>query len=464
MIYLDNAATSFPKPPGMAEAMLEHMAAWCGNPGRAGHDMSRKTAAAIAETRELLAGAVGCGAPSRIIFTQNATSALNLAIHGTLRQGDHVITTSMEHNSVLRPIIASGVDYTIVPCGSDGSLDPATVEAAIRSNTRLIACTHASNVTGTIMPIAALVEICRKHNQRRRRRQNSAATSSNIPIRYERHGGTVSLSHNQDAMPHHTSSHDILLLVDASQTLGHIPVTVGTLKAGGYSDVQKAEADLSGIDLLAAPGHKGLMGPMGTGFLYVRPELELRPLMQGGTGTYSKLPEPPLEFPESFEAGTVNAPGIIGLRHSLKYLCHHLPWMELCCGNPYAATAAPHCGHMELTEFLDESLRNMNGVKVYGPSDCSRKVGIVTFNVDGWDSRDVASLLNDNFGIATRAGFHCAGLAHKTIGTWDTGAVRMSLGLFNNMRQIRLAVDAVHEISKLKPGSRPPAPGPGCRR
>lgn len=389
MIYLDNAATSFPKPAGMAEAMLEHMVSWCGNPGRSGHDISKKTAAAIAETREMVAEFVGCRDASRIIFTQNATSALNMAIYGLLREGDHVITTSMEHNSVLRPIVASGADYTIVQCGSDGALDPAAISDAVRNNTRLIACTHASNVTGTIMPVEQLVEICRKYNSGSKRK--------------------------------------MLLLIDASQTVGHIPVSV------------------SGIDMLAAPGHKGLLGPMGTGFLYVRPGIDLWPLMQGGTGTNSKLLDPPLEFPESFEAGTVNAPGIIGLRHSLSCL-RDMP-------------AKDH-----ITVVLDEYLRNMNNVTVYGPENPAAKVGIVTFNIEGWDSRDVTSLLNDNFGIATRAGFHCAGLAHKTIGTWDTGAVRMSLGVFNNMRQIKLAADAVYKISKLEPGSRLPVTTSGCRR
>ena len=389
MIYLDNAATSFPKPAGMAEAMLEHMVSWCGNPGRSGHEMSRKTAAAVEETRELLADFVGCSDPSRIIFSQNATSALNVAIHGMLKKGDHVIMTSMEHNSVLRPIVASGAKYTIVQCGRDGALVPAAISAAIRNNTRLIACTHASNVTGTIMPVEQLVEICRKYNCGRQRK--------------------------------------ILLLVDASQTMGHIQVKV------------------HGIDMLAASGHKGLLGPMGTGFLYVRPGLELQPLMQGGTGTYSKLLEPPLEFPESFEAGTVNAPGIIGLGYSLRYL------RNISVSNAAAA-------------FLDENLRNMNNVTVYGPENPAAKVGIITFNIEGWDSRDITSLLSDDFGIATRAGFHCAGLAHKTIGTWDTGAVRMSLGLFNNMRQIKMAADAVYRISKLKPGSTMPVSGPGCRR
>ena len=423
MIYLDNAATSFPKPNGMAEAMLEYMVSRCGNPGRAGHRMSRNAAAEIAGVREELADFIGAGDASRVIFTQNATAALNLAIHGLLKKGAHVITTSMEHNSVLRPIIASGADYTIVPCGSDGSLDVSRVEAAIRSNTRLIACTQASNVTGTIMPVGKLADVCRKHNAARR------------------HGGSGYAAASK------RDFNELLLLVDASQSVGHIPVSV------------------EGIDLLAAPGHKGLLGPMGTGFLYVRPGLVVKPVTQGGTGTYSKLPdlpldmctvsrpessgyvkEPPLEFPESFEAGTLNAPAIIGLGYSLRYL-----------------KRAGRCD-MELTRVLDENLRNMKGITVYGTSDCRKKVGIVTFNVFGRDPAEVSSLLDDSFGIATRAGFHCAGLAHKTIGTWDTGAVRMSIGAFNNMRQIRLAVDAVYKISKLGRGVLPPAGTTGCRR
>lgn len=412
MIYLDNAATSFPKPPGMAEAIQNHMVSWGGNPGRSGHEMSRKTAAAIEETRQLLADFLGCADPSRIIFTQNATSALNLAIHGILKKGVHVITTSMEHNSVLRPIVASGADYTIVPCGSDGSLDPAVVDSAIRRNTRLIACTHASNVTGTMMPVGALVEICRRHNHSRQGHQK------------------------------------ILLLVDASQTAGHIPINVDSRGSKLF--------DTGGIDLLAAAGHKGLLGPMGTGFLYVRPGLELAPLMQGGTGTYSKLLGPTLDFPESFETGTMNAPGIIGLRYSLRFLSDIL--------DPARSSGYDWTLPKQLTLMLDEALRNINGITVYGPDAPDQKIGIVTFNIDGWDSRDVASLLNDNFGIATRAGFHCAGLAHKTIGTWDTGAVRMSLGLFNNVRQIKRAIDTVYNISKRHPGSPVPATSAGCRR
>ena len=478
MIYLDNAATSFPKPKGMAEAMMEHMVSWCGNPGRSGHEMSRRTAAAIAETREELAGFIGAKDPSRILFTQNATAALNLAIHGILKPGDHVITTSMEHNSVLRPLISSGADYTIIECEKDGSLDAGKVRDAIRSNTRMIACTHASNVTGGIMPIEQLMEIRQQHNSR--------------------------------MTPEQVDAEGLLLLIDASQSLGHIPVNVSCMTAGpagtaacrgsgALSDsaghrspdgtsgpaggrreaasnsrpanrTAESVADYS-VDLLAGPGHKGLLGPMGTGFLYVRPGLELNPIIQGGTGTFSKLLEPPLEFPESFEAGTVNAPGLIGLGYSLKKL------VAMGAGprtsierNPVNGSFSFHhpaefrSYQHELTRELDEALRNMTNVTVYGPADCRQRVGIISFNIDGWDSRSVASLLDNDFGIATRAGFHCAGLAHKTIGTWDTGAIRMSIGAFNSLRQIRLAADAVYRISKLPPGTDPAPRSPGCRR
>lgn len=391
MIYLDNAATSFPKPKIMVEAMSEHMLSWCGNPGRSGHIMSMRTAEAIYETRKTLAEIFRINNPERIIFTQNTTAALNQAIQGTLKEGDHVITTAMEHNSVLRPIVASGAEYTIVSCNSDGTLDITEVERAMRPNTRMLACTHASNVTGTIMPVRVLADMCRKHG--------------------------------------------ILFLVDAAQSAGHMPVTV------------------EGIDMLAAPGHKGLMGPMGTGFLYVADHVQINPIMQGGTGTMSKELMPRSNFPDSFETGTVNAPGIIGLKASLEWI------RRIGIENIYEH-------QMELTKFFDEALRNMKNVKVYGPEVYRNKVGITTFNIEGADCEEVALSLNDNFEIAVRAGFHCAGLAHKTIGTWDTGAIRVSAGYFTTMRQMRYAVDAVYSLSKITNGAHPsqylPARQHGC--
>lgn len=391
MIYLDNAATSFPKPEGMVKAMTEHMLARCGNPGRAGHRMSRQTAEAIYRTRNVLAELLRLDSPERVIFTQNTTHALNMAIHGILRKGDHVITTTMEHNSVLRPIVASGAEYTIVECAKDGMLDPADVEKAIKENTKMVACTYASNVTGTIMPIGKISSICKKHG--------------------------------------------LIFLVDAAQSAGHLPMTA------------------EGIDLLAAPGHKGLMGPMGTGFLYVAKNIDLQPIMQGGTGTMSKELTPEVQFPESFEVGTVNAPGIVGLGYSTEWL------MKEGIENIYQK-------QMEMVKYLDNSLREIKGVHVYGPEVYRNKVGITAFNIEGVDCEEVASLLNDDFEIAVRAGFHCAGLAHKTIGTPDTGAVRISVGNFNNMRQMQYAVDAIYRIAGSPTGVRPsrysPARQHGC--
>lgn len=376
MIYLDNGATSFPKPKEMVEAMDECMLSYCGNPGRSGHDLSRRTGEEVYQARKVLADFFHIKKPEQIIFTSNTSEALNLAIKGTLNKGDHVITTAMEHNSVLRPIRAlseQGITYTIVPCRKDGSLEIRSIEKAIQPNTKLIVCTQASNVTGTIMPIKKLAALCRRNH--------------------------------------------ILFLVDGAQGAGHL----------------KMDAD--GIDLLAVPGHKGLLGPLGTGMLYVREGVKLKQLMQGGTGTASKDLIQPKEMPEGYETGTINAPGIIGLGHSAAFV-----------QKIGIETIRKH--QRDLTMILDEGLRNMENVTVYGPADCRKKVGIVTFNIKGFDGEEVASLLNDEYGIAVRSGYHCAGLAHKTIGTWDTGAVRMSMGIYNNERQMKMAVDAVHAISK----------------
>lgn len=376
MIYLDNGATSFPKPKGMIEAMDACMLSYCGNPGRSGHDLSRRTGEEVYQARKTLADFFKIKKPERVLFTSNTSEALNLAIKGVLNRGDHVVTTAMEHNSVLRPIRAlaeEGVMRTIVPCGPDGSLEIGRVEKAIRPNTKLIVCTQASNVTGTIMPVKKLAALC--------------------------------------------SGHNILFLVDGAQGAGHL------------------QMDVDGIDMLAVPGHKGLLGPLGTGMLYVREGIRLKQMMQGGTGTASKDLVQPKEMPEGYETGTINAPGIIGLGYSAAFV-------------QKIGIDAIREHQKELTAILDEGLRNMNNVIVYGPSDCRKKVGIVTFNINGYDCEESASLLNDEYGIAVRGGYHCAGLAHKTIGTWDTGAVRMSMGLYNNKRQMKIAIDAIHAISK----------------
>lgn len=381
MIYLDNGATSFPKPKEMIEAMDACMRTYCGNPGRSGHDLSAKTAEGIYKTRKILADFFHVENPDGIIFTENTTEALNLGIKGILKKGDHVVTTSMEHNSVLRPICAmaeQGVEAAIVSCREDGSLSAAMIEKAIRPNTRMVICTQASNVTGTIMPVRDISRLCREKG--------------------------------------------ILFLGDGAQGAGHLPM------------------DGNDFDLLAVPGHKGLLGPLGTGFLYVRKGISLKPLIEGGTGTASMDIRQPVDFPEGYEAGTVNAPGIIGLGTSAAFI-------------KKIGLQIIRRHQLELTQILDEGLRNIKGVTVYGPADCEKKAGIVTFNIAGADCEEVASRLNDEFGIAVRGGYHCAGLAHKTIGSGRTGAVRASMGIYNNQRHMRIMIDAVYRIAKQQAGA-----------
>lgn len=378
MIYLDNGATSFPKPKAMMECMYKCMAEYCGNPGRSGHYMSMKTGEEVYKTRKNLAKLFNISNPGRIIFTINTTGALNQGIQGLLKQGDHVITTSMEHNSVLRPLKmleSKGVEHTIVNCDRAGCINLRDIKAAIKDNTCMIICTHASNVTGTIMPIREIGELAHRNN--------------------------------------------LLFMVDGAQSAGCIPINVVEMN----------------IDLLALPGHKGLLGPMGTGLLYVRDGLELEPLLLGGTGTSSKDRKQPKEMPEGYESGTVNAPGIIGLGCSVEMLLEN-------------GIKPIHEYEEALTTILDEGLRNMKNVTVYGVEDCTQKAGIVTFNVRGKSCEQVADELSEIYGIAGRAGFQCAGLAHKTIGTWETGALRLSVGPFNTKAQIKTAIEAVNRITR----------------
>jgi len=379
MIYLDNGATSFPKPKGMIQAMNECMLYYCGNPGRSGHRMSIKTGEEIYRARNSIGRLFHIEDCSRIVFTLNTTDALNLGIKGVLKSGDHVITTSMEHNSVLRPLKsleAQGVEFSIVKCSSDGSVSVDTIKNAIRENTKLVVCTHASNVTGTIMPIKEIGSLLKKYN--------------------------------------------ILFLVDGAQSAGCLDIDVEDMN----------------IAMLALPGHKGLLGPMGTGILYVRDDVNLKPLKEGGTGSRSRELAQPTEFPEGYEAGTVNAPGIIGLRYSVEFI------------NRIGIDNIRR--HEEgLVFLLDHALRDMKNITVYGPSNCRKKTGIVTFNINDKSCEEVCDSLNARYGIASRGGYHCAGLAHKTIGTYDTGAVRLSVGPFSTKREIENAIQAVYQLQKV---------------
>lgn len=379
MIYLDNAATSFPKPSGMLRVIYECMRDYCGNPGRSGHRMSIRTGEEIYKTRNELARLFHIKDSSRIVFTGNTTEALNLGMKGVLQSGDHVITSAMEHNSVLRPLKTlekPGVETTIIRCAGDGALNVELLKREIKNNTKLIICTHASNVTGTIMPVKQIGELARQNN--------------------------------------------VLFMVDAAQSAGSLPIDVNEMK----------------IDLLALPGHKGLLGPMGTGMLYVRENVKLRPLKEGGTGTYSRELDQPADFPEGYEAGTVNAPGIIGLGYSANYVSQ-------------IGVENIRAYEEELVSMLDNALRNMDGVTVYGPWSSKRKTGISLFNLKNISSEEVCDKLSSHYGIASRGGYHCAALAHKTIGTYDIGAVRLSVGPFNTKREIGMTIEAIYQMQKM---------------
>lgn len=375
MIYLDNAATSYPKPRGMVAAMEECILKYCGNPGRSGHSMSMKTGEEVYHARRKIASLFGIKQPERLVFTQNTTEALNMGLKGVLQSGDNVITTTMEHNSVLRPLKAlekRGVSQSVIRADREGYIKASEIEKAIRKDTKLIAITAASNVTGTRMPIEEIGELARRRG--------------------------------------------ILFLVDGAQGAGSMAI-----------DVEKMH-----IDMLAFPGHKGLLGPQGTGALYVSPEIRLKHIMEGGTGTDSKSRFQPCEFPEGYEAGTINAPAIIGLGYSAEFVEKIGPEVI----GKYEE---------ELIGWLDERLDEMDFVKRYGPDAC-RKTGISLINIRGVGAEEVTSILSSKYGIAVRGGYHCAGLAHKTIGTWDEGAVRISVGPFNTRKDMEKLADAIREI------------------
>ncbi len=380
MIYLDNAATSFPKPKRVIHAVAQYLNEIGGNPGRADHALARKASGLIDRTRRLLADLFGNLDPTRIIFTPSTTVALNLAFKGLLKSGDHVLTTSMEHNSVLRPLHGLkklGVTHSQILCSISGELDPEEIQPLLRPHTRLIALLHASNVTGNLMPLAEVGKIAQDRG--------------------------------------------ILLLVDAAQTVGKIAIDPVQLN----------------IDLLAGPGHKGLLGPMGTGFLYVRPGLELEPLWEGGTGTHSESQEQPETWPERFESGTHNAPGLAGLAEGIVEV------QEL-------GLEAIAAHEQRLTKILADGLGQFPEIIIYGPKDRGTCTGTLAFNVQELDCSEVAHILDTAYCIAVRSGLHCAPAAHHTIGTFPHGAVRVSVGPYNTEEEIHTLIKAVSEIVRFR--------------
>lgn len=380
MYYLDNAATSFPKPVEVYDRMNLFIREACANPGRSSHEMARNSAAEVMKTREAVACLFNIENPLRIGFTANATYALNMAIQGVLRKGDHVITTAMDHNSVLRPLYELKrkgiIDYTVImPYNSYGAIDAFAVSKAVRSNTRLMVLTASSNVTGTIMPYEEIGEIARKKG--------------------------------------------IIYLIDGAQGAGVLPFDVKAMN----------------ISMLAFPGHKGLMGPQGTGGLYVKEDVTLSPILQGGTGSRSFETVQPLFMPDIIECGTLNTPGIVGLGAGIESI------LKL-------GTDAILKRKEILLSRLYEGLAVHKRIKLYSTAENHKNSGIIALIINGMDSSEIANLLDSKYHIAARPGFHCAPLAHKALGTEKTGLLRLSLGYFNTPEEIQYTIDSIKEIAE----------------
>ncbi len=378
MIYLDNAATTYPKPEQVYDSIMDCMKNYCANPGRAGHKMAMRAAREIYDARENIAKLFNIDNPMNIIFTNNATDSLNLAIKGAVKEGDHIITTSMEHNSVIRPIKsleARGISNTIVNCDKEGFLDVNDIKNAIKPNTKLIVTTHASNVVGTLVDIKSVGEIAKENN--------------------------------------------ILYLVDASQTAGVYSIDVKDMN----------------VDMIAAPGHKCLLGPQGTGILYIREGLSVDILKEGGTGSKSEDLFQPEIVPDRYESGTHNTPGIAGLNEGVKFILEK-------------GIDDIRLHEEELCQYMLDKLEEIPNIKIYGTKDSKKRAAVIAINIGDMDSGEITFILDSEYDIATRSGIHCAPLAHKTLGTLEQGAVRFSLGYFNTKEEIDKAVEALKEISK----------------
>ncbi|MBP7331486.1 MAG: putative cysteine desulfurase [Firmicutes bacterium ADurb.Bin373] len=377
MVYLDNAATSWPKPEAVYRAVAECVKEYGANPGRSGHRMAMRAGEIIMECRENLARLFGIPDPLRIVFTSNGTEAINLALKGLLAPGDHVLLSGMEHNAVARPLKkleSAGVELSIVKTDPEGKADGADIAVKARPNTKLLVVTHASNVTGTVNDMDFLGRLAREHN--------------------------------------------IAFMVDAAQTAGNTPIDVGGMH----------------IDLLAFPGHKGLLGPQGTGCLYVGEGITLDTLKEGGTGSLSESLDQPDFLPDRYESGTLNTPGIAGLNEGIKFI------LETGIGS-----IREH--EKQLVRYMLEGLKEINKVKVYGSGDLEQRTGVISIAIDQKDCHEVCAELDEKYGVAVRGGLHCACLAHETLGTLRTGTIRFSIGYFNTIEDINKALAAVRAIA-----------------
>ena len=377
MIYLDSSATSFLKPPQVAEAVFRSFNT-IGNAGRGAHAPTLNASRLIYDTREKLAALFGTPDPSRIAFTCNATEALNIAIHGAIHPGEHVITTACEHNSVLRPLYLKekeGTELTIIPADKKGRIRYDLLESSVKSNTSAIVLTHASNLSGNVTDLAFVSNFAKKHG--------------------------------------------LLLIVDASQTAGSLPINVVKM----------------GIDILCFTGHKGLFGPQGTGGLYVREGLTLSPLKSGGSGIHSFDRQHPTDMPTALEAGTLNGHSIAGLNAGLDYILS-------------TGVKNIHAKEISLSRRFVNGISDISDLKLYGDIDAPLRTPIISLNIGNMSSASVSDILWEDYEICVRAGAHCAPLMHKTFGTEKQGAVRFSFSCFNTEAEIDTAIRAMHEIAE----------------
>lgn len=377
--YFDHAASSWPKPDKVIEAMSVCMQEYAANPGRGSHQMAMRASRTLFETRKNLSKLFNVRNPNDICFTLNTTHALNLAILGFLNEGDHVISTGVEHNSVRRPLeylkLSKNVEITYVKIDEEGILQVDDLLETIQNNTVLVVCNHSSNLLGSILPIEKIGQVCREKG--------------------------------------------IKLLVDAAQTAGSVPIDVNTM----------------GIDMLAFPGHKGLLGPQGTGGLYIQPDINLQPILYGGTGSQSEMIEQPTIRPDRYESGTQNTVGVAGLNEGVKFILKE-------------TVLKIHEYEWQLTQRLMEGLHRNNEVQVIGPKMGADKTGIVSFLLKNADASEVSFILDQSFQIAVRAGYHCSPLAHQSAGTFETGAIRASVGYFTAEEEVDHLIYAIGEISK----------------
>lgn len=382
LIFLDNGATSFPKPEEVYTFMDQFYRNFGVNPGRSGYDLCMETGELVEETRKMLTDFFNGKDPNRLCFSYNSTDALNLIIYGMLEEGDHAITTTLEHNSVLRPLYHlykfNGVDVDYISFDEKGFVNPDDFPKKFKKNTKLVIINHASNVVGTIQPVKEIGKYCRERG---------------IPF-----------------------------AIDASQSAGKIAVDIEELN----------------VDVVAFTGHKSLLGPTGIGGLYVREGIEIRHTRAGGTGVRSAVRTHLEEYPYRLEYGTLNVMGVAGLHAGLK-------WIE------EKGLENIHEHEMKLTAMLRDGLKDVEGVSVYCQDDLTDHISIFLFNTDGFEALDTATILDVDYNIAARSGLHCAPLVHEQLGTDKIkGAVRFGIGPFNTEGQIRIAINAVKEISEMR--------------